>query len=166
MPPHHFDEVCIALGGPYGSDMANEPDQDTGDPELQAKPNRSSDRAVEDSDGARRAGQKDRFSQRTVNPGAKRSLGLERRFIGEPSVTSAPPPNWKKLRKKELAANAIEMPKTIWIRRRNPPEESPKASVSPVMMMMITAMILATGPSMDSRIACSGASHGMEEPAA
>ncbi len=31
-------------------------------------------------------------------------------------------------------------------------------------MMMITAMILATGPSIDSRIDCSGASHGMDEP--
>ena len=58
------------------------------------------------------------------------------------------------------------MPKTIWIRRRNPPEVSPKAKVRPVTMMMITAMILATGPSIDSRIDCSGASQGMEEPAA
>ena len=33
-------------------------------------------------------------------------------------------------------------------------------------MMMITAMILATGPSIDSRIRCSGSSHGMDEPAA
>ena len=41
------------------------------------------------------------------------------------------------------------MPKTIWIRRRNPPEVSPKASVRPVTMMMITAMILATGPSIE-----------------
>ena len=31
-------------------------------------------------------------------------------------------------------------------------------------MMMITATILATGPSMDSRIDWSGASHGIEEP--
>ena len=32
------------------------------------------------------------------------------------------------------------------------------------MMMIITAMILATGPSIDSRMDCSGASQGMEEP--
>ena len=69
-------------------------------------------------------------------------------------------------RKKLDAANAMERPKTIWMRRRAPPELSPKASVSPVIMMIITATIFATGPSMDSRIAWSGASHGMFEPAA
>ena len=60
--------------------------------------------------------------------------------------TSAPPPNEKKLRKNELAANAMERPNTIWMRWRKPPLVSPKASVRPVMMMMITATILATGP--------------------
>lgn len=34
------------------------------------------------------------------------------------------------------------------------------------MMMIITAIILATGPSIDSRMACSGASQGIDEPAA
>jgi hypothetical protein len=67
--------------------------------------------------------------------------------------TSAPPPNEKNDRKKlELAAKAIDRPNTIWISRRKPPDVSPKASVRPVTMMMITAMILATGPSIDSRI--------------
>src|SRR6516225_8112820 len=42
----------------------------------------------------------------------------------------------------------------------------PKASDRPVTMMMITAMILATGPSIDCRICWSGCSHGMLEPAA
>ena len=51
------------------------------------------------------------------------------------------------------AAKAIESPKTIWIRRQKPPDVSPKASASPVAMMMITATILATGPWTDSRIA-------------
>src|SRR3546814_13423667 len=63
--------------------------------------------------------------------------------------TSAPPPKEKNDRKKLDAANAIDRPNTIWIRRRAPPEVSPKASVRPVMMMIITAMILATGPSFD-----------------
>lgn len=70
------------------------------------------------------------------------------------------------MRKKELAAKAMLMPKTIWISRRKPPEVSPKASVRPVMMMIITATILANGPSIESRTDCSGASHGMPEPAA
>src|SRR6266851_4075093 len=47
-----------------------------------------------------------------------------------------------------------------------PPEVSPNANVSPVTMMMMTAMILATGPSTDCRIWFSGCSHGMLEPAA
>src|ERR1700741_3038841 len=78
---------------------------------------------------------------------------------------TAPPPKEKKLRKNELAANAIDSPNTIWIRRRKPPEVSPNASDRPVVMMMITAMILDTGPCTESRICCSGCSHGMFEPA-
>src|SRR5712691_571810 len=80
--------------------------------------------------------------------------------------TSTPPPKEKNDRKKELAANAIERPNTIWISRRKPPEVSPNASVRPVTMMMMTAMILATGPSTDCKIWLSGCSHGMLEPAA
>src|SRR5260370_6551472 len=79
-------------------------------------------------------------------------------------VISAPPAKLKKVRKKELAAKAIESPKTIWINRRIPPEVSPKASARPEPMMMMTAMILATGPWMLSRIWVSGCSHGMFEP--
>src|SRR3546814_9435376 len=80
--------------------------------------------------------------------------------------TSAPPPKEKNDRKKLDAANAIDRPNTIWIRRRAPPEVSPKASVRPVMMMIITAMILATGPSIDSRMDCKGASQGIDDPEA
>src|SRR3546814_3671428 len=80
--------------------------------------------------------------------------------------TSAPPPNEKNDRKKELAAKAIDRPNTIWISRRNPPDVSPNARVRPVAMMMITAMILATGPWIDSSIDWSGASHGIDDPAA
>lgn len=72
----------------------------------------------------------------------------------------------KNERKNELAANAIERPNTIWIRRRKPPEVSPKARLSPVAMITMTATIFATGPSIDSRIDSSGASHGIEDPAA
>ena len=55
-----------------------------------------------------------------------------------------------------MAAKAIDRPKTIWISRRKPPDVSPKASARPVAMMMMTATILATGPSIDWRIFCSG----------
>ena len=63
-----------------------------------------------------------------------------------------PPPKEKKDRKKLDAANAMESPKTICTNRRKPPELSPKASVRPVTMIMITATIFATGPSIDSRM--------------
>src|SRR3546814_3001287 len=77
--------------------------------------------------------------------------------------TSAPPPKEKNDRKKLDAANAIDRPNTIWIRRRAPPEVSPKARVRPVMMMIITAMILVTGPSNDSRMDCNDASQGIDD---
>src|ERR1700730_7804720 len=79
---------------------------------------------------------------------------------------SGPPADEKKERKNDEAANAIDRPKTIWIKRRKPPEVSPNASVSPVTMMMITAMIFETGPSIDWRICWSGCSHGICVPAA
>src|SRR5260370_38268179 len=79
-------------------------------------------------------------------------------------VISAPPPKLKKVRKKELAAKAIESPNTIWINRRIPPEVSPKASARPEPMIMMTAIILATRPWMLWRIWVSGSSPGMCEP--
>src|SRR6202163_4849907 len=96
------------------------------------------------------------------------SLESGDRFLSEDfsHQINAPPPNEKKERKKEDAANAIDRPNTIWMRRRNPPAVSPNASVRPVTMMMITATILDTGPSIDCRICWSGCSHGMFEPAA
>src|SRR6476646_4666570 len=79
---------------------------------------------------------------------------------------TTPPPNEKNDKKKLAAANAIDRPNTIWISLRKPPEVSPNASDSPVTMMMMTAMIFATGPSTDCRIWLSGCSQGMLEPAA
>src|SRR6266851_3554029 len=107
---------------------------------------------------ARRAAEQNVFGERAMN-GCCESGDLFHQ-------TSAPPPKEKNDRKKELAAKAIERPNTIWISRRKPPEVSPNASVSPVTMMMITAMILATGPSTDCRIWFNGCSQGMLEPAA
>src|ERR1700704_5356151 len=80
--------------------------------------------------------------------------------------TSAPPPKEKNDRKNDEAANAIDRPNTTWISRRKPPAVSPNASVRPVTMMMITATIFETGPSIDCRICWSGCSHGMLDPAA
>ena len=97
------------------------------------------------------AGQQDVLGQRAVdrNREARDLIGMMQETRHQ---TSAPPPNEKNDRKKLDAANAMLRPKTIWISRRKPPEVSPNASVKPVTMMMMTAMILATGPSIDSRI--------------
>ena len=136
MTTEDFDEVRIAFGGKHGDRMAHNPEQQSGKPELQAEAQRGGDRAVDDGDGARRAGEQDWLSQRA----------MERDFEALDHWTSAPPPNEKNERKKLDAANAMESPNTIWIRRRKPPAVSPNASVRPVTMMMITATIFATGP--------------------
>src|SRR5215467_510737 len=104
-------------------------------------------RPVEDRDRARRAGEQDRFCQRPVH----RRFETRNRLVAHNlrHQISAPPPNEKKDRKKDEAAKAIERPNTIWMRRRKPPPASPKASDRPVTMMMITAIIFVTGPSID-----------------
>ena len=103
------------------------------------------ERAVDDGDRARRTAEQDRFGQRAMD----RAHGIRRWARSACHQTSAPPPKEKNDRKKLDAAKAIDRPKTIWISRRKPPEVSPKASVRPVTMMMITATILATGPSIE-----------------
>src|SRR3546814_9102796 len=98
--------------------MAENPQNDAGDPHLKAQPQGGGDRAVDDGDGARRAAQEDRLGQRAV----QRRLE-PRNMIGARRAhqTSAPQPNEKKLRKNELAAKAMLSPNTIWISRRKTP---------------------------------------------
>src|SRR5262245_16662411 len=164
VPAHHLDEGRVALGCPDRRHMADDPEDEPCDPETQPKPDCSRERAIEDGDRARRAGQEDWLGERTVH------RRLETRNDLVPCDlrhhTSAPPPKEKNDRKNDDAANAIDSPNTIWMRRRKPPAVSPKASVRPVTMMMMTAMILETGPSIDWRICWSGCSQGMFEPAA
>src|SRR3546814_8697508 len=95
----------------------------------------------------------------------QRHLEAAGELIGR-THTTAPPEKLKKDRKNEDAANAMDRPKTIWTSLRKPPDVSPKASARPVAMMMMTATMRATGPWMESRMACSGPSQGMLEPAA
>src|SRR6267142_3038607 len=158
MAAHHVDELRIALRRPDRGRLTENPKQETGDPQPQAETKSCGERAVENRDRARSAAEQDVFGERAMNGCCKSGDLLHQ--------TSAPPPKEKNERKKELAANAIERPNTIWISRRKPPDVSPNASVRPVTMMMMTAMILATGPSTDCRIWLSGCSHGMLEPAA
>ena len=133
MPADDIDELRITLRGPDGGRLSQDPEQETREPQPEAQTERRRQRAVEDCDRARRAAKKDRLGQRAMDRHREARKGID--FIHH---TSTPPPKEKNDRKKELAAKAIDRPKTIWINLRNPPEVSPKASVKPVTMMMIT----------------------------
>src|SRR5438270_11034802 len=161
MPDEHRHEVRVALGCEHCDAVSDDPQRETGKPLPKPEPKRCSDGAIENGDRPRRTAKKDGLDQ----------SAMDRRFeaFGMGSAAHeirAPPPKLKKDRKKEEAAKAIDSPKMIWISRLNPPAVSPKASVRPVVMMMITATILATGPWTDSRTFCSGSSQGIPEPAA
>src|SRR5262249_3369419 len=164
VPAHHFNEQGVALRGPDGSHVAERPQHEPGDPQAKPEPDGGGHRPVEDRDRTRRPGEQDRFCESPMH----RRFETRNRLLAHNlrHQISAPPPNEKKDRKKDDAAKAIDRPNTIWMRRRKPPPASPKASDRPVTMMMITAMILVTGPSIDWRICLSGFSHGMFEPAA
>jgi hypothetical protein len=142
---YDLDELRVALGRPDGGHVADEPKQEARDPEAQTDADGGCERAVDDGDGAWRTAHQDRLGPRA----------MYRRYeawdLSVHQITT-PPPNEKNDRKKLDAANAIDRPNTIWINLRKPPDVSPKASDSPVTMMMITAMIFATGPSTDYRI--------------
>jgi hypothetical protein len=94
---------------------------------------------------ARSAAEQDRLAERPVD-----RHGETRHVFGRPRhQTSAPPPNEKNDRKKLDAAKAIDRPNTIWIRRRKPPDVAAEGQRQAGVMMMMTATILATGPSID-----------------
>ncbi len=151
MPAADLDKERVTAGGPDGDEMADCPDCDPDQPEPQAQADRSGQRAVHDGDRSRGAAEQDVLGQSAVDR-HRVTRHLVQLFERDRHQTSAPPPKEKNDRKKLDAANAIERPKTIWISLRKPPLVSPKASARPVAMMMITATILATGPSIDWRI--------------
>src|SRR5882757_3886701 len=142
---HHIDKGGIALGGPDGGHVADEPENETRDPQPQSKSKGRRQRGVDDRDRSRGTAHQDRLGERAMNGHDKTCDRLIHQI-------TMPPPKEKNDRKKLEAANAIDRPNTIWISRRKPPDESPNASVSPVTTMMMTAMILATGPSTDCKI--------------
>src|SRR6266851_2987897 len=161
MSAHDIDELGVALRRPHRGGLTDDGEQETGEPQPQTQAERRRQGTVQDRNRTRGAAEQDRLGQRAMDRHSEACDGIN--FLHH---TSTPPPNAKNARKKELAANAIDRPKTIWISRRNPPDVSPNASVRPVVMMMITARILATGPWIDCRIWLSGCSQGMFEPAA
>src|SRR3546814_11183519 len=95
-----------------------------------AEAQRCRKRSVEDGERTRCAAEQDRLGQGAMDgreESADRRVRIEVRH-----QTSAPPPNEKNDRKKELAANAIDRPNTIWMSLRAPPLLSAKATVRPV----------------------------------
>jgi len=106
MSAHDIDKCGIALGGPDGGHVADEPEDETRDPEPQSKSKGRSKRAVHDRDGPRRAAHQNRLSECAVN-GHDKTCD---RFIHQ---TTTPPPKEKNDRKKLEAANAIDRPNTI-----------------------------------------------------
>src|SRR6266852_786712 len=147
MPADDVDKLRVALRRPHRGGLTDDPEQETGEPQPQTKAERRRQGTVENRNRTRCPTEQDRLGQRAMDRHSEACDEID--FLHH---TSTPPPNEKNDRKKELAANAIDRPNTIWISRRKPPEVSPNASVRPVTMMMITAMILETGPSTDCRI--------------
>src|ERR1044072_5399709 len=124
IPTQDFGKVRIALGCEHGDGVSGCPKQKTRKPHSQTQAEGRCDRSIDDGKRAGHTAEQDRFGQGAV----------QRHLEALDHETSAPPPNEKNDRKKLDAANAMDRPKTIWIRRRNPPEVSPKASVKPVMI--------------------------------
>src|SRR3984957_4154262 len=145
MSAHDLDEVWVALGAPDGGHVADEPKKQASNPRAKTDAERSRERAVDDGDGPRRTAHQDRLGQRAMH-------GRDEAWDFCIHQITPPPPNEKNDRKKLDAANAIDRPNTIWMSLRKPPEVSPNAGESPLTMMMMTAMIFATGPSTDCRI--------------
>lgn len=108
MPPGDIDDLCVALCGPDREEMADKPERDPDSPEPQPQTDGGCERAIGDSDRARRTAEQNRLGQRAVNGRVKtRNVSLV------PHQISAPPPKEKKDRKKLDAAKAMESPKTI-----------------------------------------------------
>ena len=112
VPPADLDEERITLGRPYRDEVADGPDGETDQPKPQAKADRAGQSAVHNGNASRGAAEQNVLGERAVNrDGEARHLG--KLFETGRHYTKAPPPNEKKLRKKELAAKAMLRPKTI-----------------------------------------------------
>ena len=144
VPAHDLDELWVALACPDRGHVANEPEKKTRDPQAQTKTKGCGYRAVQNGNRPRRPTHQDWFSQGAMN-GRNKACDLLLHQI------TTPPPNEKNDRKKLDAAKAIDRPNTIWTKRRKPPEVSPNASDRPVVIITMTPMIFATGPSIDCR---------------
>src|SRR5690606_11442689 len=101
-------ELRIDARTPYRQRVADDPQHQPWNPQLQAEAHGGGQRAVGDRHGARRAAQQDRLGQRAAQRHLEASGEVVRR-----AHTTAPPEKLKNDRKNEDAANAIERPNTI-----------------------------------------------------
>jgi hypothetical protein len=76
MTAYHIDEGRIALGGPDGGEMTDQPDCGTDEPQPEAQSNRGRERAVEDRHGPRRTAKQDRLCERAVDRRVETHNGL------------------------------------------------------------------------------------------
>src|SRR3954471_11966422 len=67
MSAHHIDEAGIALGCPDGGHVADEPKDETRNPQPQSKSKGGRQRAVDDRDRSRRTAHQDRLGERAMN---------------------------------------------------------------------------------------------------
>jgi hypothetical protein len=150
MPAHDVDELRIALGRPDRREMADGPDGEADEPEAQAEADGAAsvplrmamERGAPPSRMARSAPM-----DRDEKPGTASSLR------GGPPSDQRPAAEREEGQEEARAGGEGDRQAEHDLdQRRKPPDVSPKASVRPVTMMMMTAMILATGPSIDWRI--------------
>ncbi|GAB5377769.1 MAG: hypothetical protein AcusKO_42310 [Acuticoccus sp.] len=157
VPDQDVHEGWIFSSGVDGRRVANDPDRDAGKPKLETKPQRGRERAIDDGDRCAARQPSGWLGERAV----KREL-----IAFDAHGTSAPPPKEKKDRKNEVAAKAIDRPKTILDQSPEPSGRFPEGEGQTGDHDDDHGDDARHRPSMDSRIAVSGASHGIPEPAA
>jgi len=124
VPGEDNEKGWVTFGDPDRKRVAGKCDDQPGEPETKPQTDRRGERADQNGETARGTGEQDRFGQGPVQ-GHRKAGDDVRRVTHEMAfqLISAPPEKEKKVRKKEVAAKAMVSPKTIWIRRRKPPDK-------------------------------------------
>ena len=147
-------ELRIDARAPHRQRMADDPEHDTWNPQLQAQPTAAASVPLAIATVRGAPPMQDRLGGErcsgTSKPAAKVSRAVHR---------DGPAGEAEERQEERDAANAIDRPNTIWISLRKPARRVAEAR-RPVAMMMMTATMRATGPWMDSRMDCSGAFPG------
>ena len=137
MAAHDLDELRIALRRPDRGAVADRPEAERRRSQSR-RPRPIAAASVPLTIAIARGAPPSRIGSVSARCTGTKKPGTSSALLKPLHQISAPPEKEKKDRKKELAAKAIDRPKTIWISRRKPPDVSPKASVRPVTVMMMT----------------------------